>query len=165
MYYVLDGAVYQAPTLHAVFSARLVRAPSHPALALARLADVARVSQLRCAFNLRGAFNALQERLGSAAEALAEPPAAPAADEPAAPAATAPAPAPTAAASSALAATASSGEADEQRRLAMFAMGALRTFDATPAGAQVRATVTARAQAAAGAAAPQAETPAAVAAN
>jgi hypothetical protein len=25
VYYVLDGAVYQAPTLHAVFSARLVR--------------------------------------------------------------------------------------------------------------------------------------------
>jgi hypothetical protein len=37
VYYVLDGAVYQAPPLHAVFSARLVRPPRSHACMLMRM--------------------------------------------------------------------------------------------------------------------------------
>jgi len=54
-------------------------------------------------------------------------------------------------------------EAEEQRRLAMFAMGALKAFDATPAGAEVRAALIALQPASAAAAPPPAD--AAVAAS
>ena len=46
VFYVLDGAVYQAPSLHAVAASRLQR----------------------CAFDMRGALDALRSRLAPAAE-------------------------------------------------------------------------------------------------
>lgn len=52
VFYVLDGAVYQAPSLHAVAASRLQR----------------------CAFDMRGALDALRSRLAFAAEEPAAQP-------------------------------------------------------------------------------------------
>lgn len=117
--YVLDGAVYASPSLHAVLASRLVRQPRAEAVtrSLSR--------QSRCAFDLRSAFALLQRRLaaGLAAEGVVREP---------------PPPPP----------VVSKEAREEERKLGGYAARALASYDASAEGKEAAASVAAAAAAA-----------------